>query len=392
MRAAGLLAKATVVALACATWGVIAPASEASAAPAPANSVTAHGAVAAAGPVGGMSLSQPVVGMAATSTGRGYWLVAADGGVFAFGDARFYGSMGNVALNAPIVGMAASPTSQGYWLVGADGGIFAFHASFYGSTGSVHLVAPVTGMAATPSGRGYWLAAEDGGVFTFGDAPFYGSDARLGGAPTVGIAGGPAGYWLVHGEATAVLGPGSSGPAVARLQERLQTLGYWLGGAGGVDSRFGLLTVQAVYAFQWVSGLPADGTVGPATAAALDRASRPIAQARGNLIEVDKAHQVLLVVRNGQVLWTIHTSTGAVAGTTPSGWWTVYRQVDGYDVSSLGVLYRPKYVHSGVAIHGYPSVPPYPASHGCIRVTDAAMDFLWSSGLAPIGSTVWIHG
>ena len=73
-------------------------------------------------------------GMAATPTGHGYWLVASDGGIFAFGDAAFHGSMGGPPLNEPIVGMAATPTGGGYWLVASDGGIFAFgDAAFHGS-------------------------------------------------------------------------------------------------------------------------------------------------------------------------------------------------------------------------------------------------------------------
>jgi L,D-peptidoglycan transpeptidase YkuD (ErfK/YbiS/YcfS/YnhG family) len=96
--------------------------------------------------------------------------------VFSFGDASFHGSTGALHLNAPIVGMAATPDGHGYWLVGSDGGVFTFgDASFYGSTGALHLNAPIVGMAPTPDGRGYWLVGSDGGVFTFGDASFYGS-------------------------------------------------------------------------------------------------------------------------------------------------------------------------------------------------------------------------
>ena len=105
-------------------------------------------------------LNQPVVGMAATPTGGGYWLVAADGGIFAFGDAAFFGSMGGQRLNQPVVGMAATPTGGGYWLVASDGGIFAFgDAAFFGSMGGQRLNQPVVGMAATPTGGGYWLVA-----------------------------------------------------------------------------------------------------------------------------------------------------------------------------------------------------------------------------------------
>lgn len=152
------------------------------------------------GSMRGRPLTRPVVGAAATSDGLGYWMVASDGGVFTFGDAQFYGSMGATRLNKPVVGMAVDPATGGYWLVASDGGIFSFNAPFYGSTGSIHLNQPVVAMAATPSGHGYWLVAADGGVFTFGDAHFYGSmgATRLNN-PIVGMAEDPAtgGYWLV---------------------------------------------------------------------------------------------------------------------------------------------------------------------------------------------------
>jgi uncharacterized membrane protein YgdD (TMEM256/DUF423 family) len=71
-------------------------------------------------------------------------------------------------LNQPIVGMAASPDGAGYWLVAQDGGVFVFgSAAFYGSTGAMRLTQPILGMAATPDGGGYWLVARDGGVFSF---------------------------------------------------------------------------------------------------------------------------------------------------------------------------------------------------------------------------------
>src|SRR5579859_4817909 len=156
------------------------------------------------GSLAGQGINRPVVGMAATPTGRGYWLVASDGGIFAFGDAGFYGSTGGIRLNQPVVGMAATPTGRRYWLVASDGGIFAFgDAGFYGSTGGVRLNQPVVGMAATPTGRGYWLAASDGGIFTFGDASYAGS---AGGQqlvqPVVGMAATPdgKGYWLLEGQ------------------------------------------------------------------------------------------------------------------------------------------------------------------------------------------------
>jgi len=104
------------------------------------------------------NLAAPIVGLAATPDGQGYWLVASDGGIFTFGDAGFYGSTGALTLNRPIVGLAATPDGQGYWLVASDGGIFTFgDAGFYGAEGGAQMAAPAVGMAATPTGNGYWL-------------------------------------------------------------------------------------------------------------------------------------------------------------------------------------------------------------------------------------------
>ncbi|HLF40105.1 MAG TPA: Calx-beta domain-containing protein [Acidimicrobiia bacterium] len=149
------------------------------------------------GSTGNISLNQPIVGMAATPSGNGYWLVARDGGIFAFGDARFFGSTGNISLNQPIVGMAATPSGNGYWFVARDGGIFAFgDAGFFGAPTGV--AQPIVTMSATPTGGGYWMTGQDGTVYAFGDARLLGSTAGLN-QPVVGMAGSPkgGGYWLV---------------------------------------------------------------------------------------------------------------------------------------------------------------------------------------------------
>ena len=123
-------------------------------------------------------LNQPIVGLAGTSSGNGYWLVASDGGIFAFGDARFFGSTGAMKLNQPIVGMSATKSGQGYWLVASDGGVFSYgDARFFGSTGAMKLNQPVVGISVTGTGNGYWMVASDGGIFAYGDAPFLGSNA-----------------------------------------------------------------------------------------------------------------------------------------------------------------------------------------------------------------------
>jgi hypothetical protein len=146
-------------------------------------------------------ISAPIVGVAATPDGLGYWEAGSDGNVYAFGDATNYGSLAGTLLNRPIVGIAATPDGKGYWLLGADGGIFTFgDAQFFGSTGDLVLNQPVVGIASSPDGQGYWLVASDGGIFTFGDAHFYGSTGALVlQKPVVGMAVDRAtgGYWLV---------------------------------------------------------------------------------------------------------------------------------------------------------------------------------------------------
>ena len=123
------------------------------------------------GSLGATRLNQPIVGMASTPSGNGYWLVAADGGIFSFGDAVFHGSLGATRLNQPIVGMASTPSGRGYWLVASDGGVFPFgDATFFGSAGAQRH-APTVAVVPLSTGAGYWLADADGTIWSFGRAP-----------------------------------------------------------------------------------------------------------------------------------------------------------------------------------------------------------------------------
>ena len=99
----------------------------------------------------------------ATPSGNGYWLVATDGGIFAYGDAGFFGSLGDRVLNKPITGMVPTPTGNGYWLVASDGGIFAFgDADFFGSAGGIALNKPIVGMANSGEEAGFSAAGAKG--------------------------------------------------------------------------------------------------------------------------------------------------------------------------------------------------------------------------------------
>ena len=147
----------------------------------------------------GAALPAPIVGTA-PAAGSGYWLAGSDGSVYPHG-ADSFGSLNAKRLNAPIVGIAATTNKGGYYLVASDGGVFAFgDAQFEGSMGGQHLNAAIVGMAVAPDEGGYYLVASDGGVFAFGDAQFQGS---MGGdhinQPVVGMAvdASTFGYWLV---------------------------------------------------------------------------------------------------------------------------------------------------------------------------------------------------
>jgi peptidoglycan hydrolase-like protein with peptidoglycan-binding domain len=194
---------------------------------------------------------------------------------------------------------------------------------------------------------------------------------------------------------------GSSGAAVVALQRRLNALGYWVGSANGT---FGLLTRQGVWALQKAAGLTRSGIVTPRTRAALDRGVRPRPRTTsGTALEIDKRHQLLLVVSQGRLRYTFNTSTGGgywyttsgggrARATTPTGRFSIYsRYTSGWQNGALGAMWRPTYFYRGWAIHGSSSVPPYPASHGCARLTPKAMDLLYAGGWVPVGRTVIVY-
>jgi hypothetical protein len=169
----------------------------------PSGAVESYGVPSYGAPGG--PLNRPIVSTLVDHTQGGYWLVASDGGIFAFGDAPFYGSTGAIHLNQPIVGMAPTSDGKGYWMVAADGGVFSFgDAGFYGSTGNITLRQPIVSMSNTAADKGYWMVAADGGVFSFGDAKFLGSSAGTAPEPVSRLVatGTSDGYWVVQQNGT----------------------------------------------------------------------------------------------------------------------------------------------------------------------------------------------
>ena len=107
---------------------------------------------------------------------------------------------------------------------------------------------------------------------------------------------------------------------------------------------------------------------------------------RGARAEIDLTRQVLFIISNNQVIKTLAVSTGTTGWRTPPGHFRIQRKIPAWRQSSLGFLYKPAYFNGGIAIHGSYSVPPYAASHGCVRVPVWAMDALYYQ--LPVGMPV----
>jgi peptidoglycan hydrolase-like protein with peptidoglycan-binding domain len=228
-------------------------------------------------------------------------------------------------------------------------------------------------------------------------------------APTTTLAPIPSNEIFIGVSPTPLVAVGNhSGADTAAIQQRLLDLGFW---NSGPDGKYGKTTQQAVMAFQKYVGLNTTGKVDEGTAAFLaNYQTRAHGQTNaGTLIEIDKGKQLLFIVANGQTLWTLNTSTatgkpytevdqntpGEIQtgiSITPNGLWKTNRErPEGWWEGDLGQIYRPKYFRGGVAIHGSNSIPDYPASHGCVRVSTDAMDWIWHDNMIPLGTPVWVH-
>ncbi len=201
-------------------------------------------------------------------------------------------------------------------------------------------------------------------------------------------------------ESESTTAPVEADPSIADLQRRLAELGY---DPGTPDGFLGVQTQYAISAFQRVDGLPATGEDSPALREALRTASRPVPLVPGgeaNRVEVDLNRQVLFLWRGGALVRILPVSTGngeryCVDGDcdtaiTPTGMFRIGRKYPGLEVSRLGQLYHPMYFYGGIAIHGSPLVPPFPASHGCVRVPLYAAASLYDQ--VPSGMAVYVVG
>jgi hypothetical protein len=225
--------------------------------------IFSFGAASFHGSTGNLELQRPVVGMVPTADHDGYWEVASDGGVFAFGDAGFYGSIPGLGiapagtagaahrLNAPIVAIVPSTDGHGYFMVAADGGVFAFgDATFAGSCPGIG-TCPGSAVSVLPdtTGKGYWLVTSVGSVYAFGDAPFEGAPGPTPSPITSAVHTlDGTGYWILtaDGSIYAFNAPylgsattsGGGDPATAVFTPA-DYGGYWIVTAAGAVSSFG---------------------------------------------------------------------------------------------------------------------------------------------------------
>jgi putative peptidoglycan binding protein/L,D-transpeptidase-like protein len=176
---------------------------------------------------------------------------------------------------------------------------------------------------------------------------------------------------------------GSRNAAVKWLEYKLSRLDHYA--LPGVDNLYDQGTADAVLAFQKVHGLPRTGSVDSRFWGVLRASGPPLARVRsGDHIEIDKTRQVLFEIRNGEVISVSHVSTGAT-GNTPVGHWHVYSKGPGFNAKGM---FDSLFFIGEFAIHGYISVPSYPASHGCVRTP-----FWFASGFYArwgIGTSVYV--
>lgn len=185
-----------------------------------------------------------------------------------------------------------------------------------------------------------------------------------------------------------VLREGSTGPEVESLEGQLQSLGYR---PGPVDGSYDAQTASAVMAFQKHEGLGRDGAAGPETRGKIFAGSTgagPRHVGAGPHLEVDIARQIMFVtladgsrsivnVSTGNDETYSHPNGGTARAITPIGSFAVERKIDAAEKAPLGTLYRPMYFKGGFAVHGSSSVPGYPASHGCVRVSNVDEDWMF---------------
>ena len=315
--------------------------------------------------------------IASTPTGNGYWIVTTHGAVYHYGDARWFGSARDHALGKPVVGIAPTPTGRGYWLVTSGGRVFAFgDAQHRGNAVSLYIPPRISDIAASPSGRGYALLDATGYVYSFGDAKRI-TLTKPTARPAVAIATtqSGAGYWVLGHDGSVVrygdaagLGQASNAPVIAiDLATTRRGSGYWI----ATGSKF--------------PPVPANSGDG-----------RRIVYSNGQ-------QRIWLIETNGVVSHSFRVS--GRTGAPPFGTYFIASKSEMSSSGSLRLPYMSRFYKASsgkwIGFHGIPLRPDgtpiqtdeqlgQPLSHGCVRMNQQDVKVVWD--FTPIGTKIVVVG
>jgi peptidoglycan hydrolase-like protein with peptidoglycan-binding domain len=201
--------------------------------------------------------------------------------------------------------------------------------------------------------------------------------------------------------APAELAKGAQGQAVLDLEHRLAGLRYYV---GAIDGTYDADTESGVMAYQKTTGMSRTGRATPDVISGINATTTPppplVPGGGSNRVEIDLTRQVLFLYKGDSLAAILPVSTGSGERFCSGGWcrnavtntgsFRVYRRAAGWETSPLGRLYNPLYFDGGIALHGSLSVPPHPASHGCVRIPMSAAE--WVPNEVPNGTPVHVLG
>jgi hypothetical protein len=360
-------------------------------------------------------LQASVTAIATDPSGKGYWSLSSDGGVFTSGHARFFGRPAVSATAGAAVDMVATPSGRGYWIATSAGAVYDYgDAPWRGSARARQPRTPIVGIAKTPTGRGYWLVTRAGRVFAYGDAEHHGNAATLYVPPTiVDIAATPSGNgyalldaqgWIfAFGDAKPIPRPKPTALPTAAFAITPSRGGYWVLGHNGSITRygdarrFGDASAQPVRAIDlartnlghgyWI----ASGSAFPPLPANSDTGRR--------VVYSNSQQRIWLVESDGVVSHSFLVS--GRFGAPPNGTYSIASKSEMSSAGSLALPYMSRFYQASsgkwIGFHGIPLRPDgtpiqtdaelgQPLSHGCVRMNQQDVKVVWA--FTPVGTKV----
>jgi hypothetical protein len=360
-------------------------------------------------------LNAPVVAIATDASGKGFWSLTADGGVFTAGSSGFFGAPAGNPMAGPAADMVGTPTGAGYWIASALGGVYHYgDADWRGSARNENLGKPIVAIAATPTGRGYWLVTSAGRVFAYGDADHLGNAETLYVPPKiVDIAATPTGNgyalldangWIfAFGDAKPIATTKNTARPAAALAITPSGKGYWvLGHNGGITQfadaeDFGDATAQPVLGIDLAR---TKGGLGYWIATGSAFPPLPTNSGEGRRVVYSNGQQrIWLVESNGVVVNSFRVS--GRLGAPPFGTYSIASKSIMSSSGSLRLPYMSRFYRASsgkwIGFHGIPlrsdGTPiqtdaqlGQPLSHGCVRMNQEDVKVVWA--FTPVGTKV----